>query len=200
LVINRNKDWYSNETLFIHDVEVVPGSINANYYAGGAFIDKSDAEADDAIKMVELRTALLYFKKAIQIDSTIPDVLQAEGAAYSRMNDIENAEKSWDKLIKINPTYADIAMDMAYLRLTYNKLAMQQAKAKNYEKSIYYTRKALLYDNLNVELWYNLGAQYYNLHDYKNARQFWQKTLLLDSTFELAKQSLKDLQAMEAKK
>ena len=199
-VVNRNADWRSDETLFLHDAKVATASVKANYFAGIALINSADKETDTVAKTKQLKEALYYFKKAMQIDTTIPEIFLNEGVAYSRLNDIENAEKSWDRVRALSPNSKDLKQDEAYLHSVYSKMAREQSEKKNYEKAIYYARKGIRYDSLDVNLWFNLGGQYFILHDYQNARLAWQKTLSVDSTFALAIQGIKDLNAIEGRK
>ena len=196
IVVNRNADWYSNETLFLHDVKVAPASIKANYFAGIALINSADKEKEDSVKTAELKESLMYFKKAAQIDTTVPEIFLNEGVSYSRLNDLDNAEKSWMKAKKISPNNVELKKDLVYLADVYTKKAMEEANKKDYNKAIYYASKALQYDSLNVPLWYNLGAQYYNLQNYAATRQVWQKAAVLDTSFAPIKEGLRNLSAM----
>lgn len=95
--IDRNKDWKNDETLFAHDINVVPNSalVNANVAAG--MIDNASFEKEESKKQALLYKGIEHLDKALAIHPTYVAAYLNRALAYFKLalpdKEIENLDK-----------------------------------------------------------------------------------------------------------
>ena len=139
-------------------------------YQGNSMTNSSEAFKNyirgwDAFKYVELESAVAWFTKAIQEDSTFINAYVFNTYA-NLMNGRSGAAKYW-----VNKAYeyrADLAIE--------EKLALDQLYAYFYEtpyEEIKYLKQLIEIDEMNPLYWHQLGFAYYKLFEYEEAVKSW---------------------------
>lgn len=192
-VISRNKVWKSNETLFLHDVSISSQSARANTYAGVALIKLCDQAKDTSMKRSYAKQAISYFNISSAIKPDYITTLLNLGVAYSRLDSVDAAERTWNRARIVSPGNKNFVAYDKYLGESYYQLGMQEARIKNLVSCITYLEKAVLYDPGNAEAWYNLGGAYFTTQQYEQAKTCWQKTLQLNPQLKQAADGLRAL-------
>jgi hypothetical protein len=197
--IQRNRDWKNNETLFLSDVKTSPNSLKANNAAGSSLILISDSEPDIIKKTAMLQQALIYYRKAMEIDSTIVDPYLNEGVAYERLGEVEKAEAEWNKARKISPNHTKLKEYDYILSVLFLKKGLSEAERKDYKKSLDYLHKSVKYNDRNGEALFHLAGVYYTTMDFDNAKKYLNEMLEKDSSNVLAPKARQGLVEMSAK-
>ncbi len=141
-------------------------------YQGNSMTNSSEAFKNyirgwDAFKYVELESAVAWFTKAIQEDSTFINAYVFNTYA-NLMNGRSGAAKYW-----VNKAYeyrADLAIE--------EKLALDQLYAYFYEtpyEEIKYLKQLIEIDEMNPMYWHQLGFAYYKLFEYEDAVKSWEQ-------------------------
>jgi tetratricopeptide (TPR) repeat protein len=193
-IINRNEDWKSDETLFLHDVKTSLQSARANTYAGIALVRLCDASKDPNEKKEKATEAIGYFKKSLQIKSDYLPTLLNMGVAYSRIDSGDSAEKVWNLARTIEPDNSTLKGYDDYLSQFFFRSGMQKGGKGNYDEAIIDLEKAAKYNPSNADTWYNLGGAYFTVKNYSKAEECWKKTLQLNPNYKQAQQGLQALQ------
>jgi TolB-like protein/Tfp pilus assembly protein PilF len=121
----------------------------------------------DAFKYIELESAVAWFTKAIEEDSTFINAYIFNSYA-NLMNGRTGSAKYW-----VNKAY-----EYRSLLAIEEKLALDQLYAYFYEtpyEEIKYLKQMLELDELNPMCWHQLGFAYYKLFDYEEAVRSWEQ-------------------------
>lgn len=190
MTITRNKDWKSDESLFLHDVQISANSARANTFAGIALVRLADAEKDTALKRQKATESLAYFGKSLQIkDDYIPTLLNM-GVAYSRIDSGEAAEQLWLRAKEMEPDNPNFINYDSYLAQYYYRSGMKAGAQHDFEKAVSDLEKAVTYAPSNANMWYNLGGAYFTQKQYDKARESWERSLALNPNLKQAQQGL----------
>jgi protein O-mannosyl-transferase len=177
--INRNTDWKNDNTLFMHDVRVVPNSEFADCNASVGYINLSLDKANESRKKNMLDSAVMYCRRAIDLDKSFPDPFINVGLAYYYLSNLDSAKYFWDIVQQgLYPNHPKVLGYQSLLARTY----LNEAKAVSGNNPFIFireVRKGIYEDSSNAELWYNLGGVYFAIHRYDSARYSWLKTLKL---------------------
>lgn len=190
LIQVRNKDWKTDETLFLHDVTVSTKSARANTYAGIALVRLCDAEKDSVAKRGKAQEALIFFRRSLVIKDDYMPTLLNMGVAYSRIDSGDAAEKVWAKAKSIEPENPNFSGYNNYLGIFFYNRGMRSGGLHDFEAAARDLEKATIYKPTDANAWYNLGGSYYMLKDYEKARRSWEKSLQLNPNLIQAKQGL----------
>jgi tetratricopeptide (TPR) repeat protein len=193
IVITRNANWENDTTLYIHDVQSAPNSLRTNLNAGTKYIDKAATEETDTVQQrADLKAALPYLEKAIVLYPPLIDPYLNMGVAYQRLGMLDTAENYWAKARLLQPDHYKVKQIDSFLSLTYLNKGMDAAKAHNdYNKGIFYLQKSLKYLN-TADGWCNLGAIYFVIGNYNEAKIDFGKALNIDSNLAIAKRGYAD--------
>jgi tetratricopeptide (TPR) repeat protein len=64
----------------------------------------------------DLKTALVYYDKTLQLDPNSVPALANKGLCYIRLNDYKKAKEYFEKALKLDPTQARLATDLEKLK------------------------------------------------------------------------------------
>jgi tetratricopeptide (TPR) repeat protein len=92
------------------------------------------------------------------------------GIGYHQLLDLENARKSYDRAVKLNPKYAEAI----------NNLGTVYYARKSYRRSITQYKKALRITPESASILSNLGTSYFARKNYELAFETYQQALKLD--------------------
>ncbi|MEO5673354.1 MAG: tetratricopeptide repeat protein [Chitinophagales bacterium] len=190
VTVARNREWKSDETLFLHDVKISSGSARANTYAGVALIRMSDNSEDPNVKRMYALEAIQYFKKSEAIKPDYVPTLLNKGVAYSRLDSPETAESTWGMVRKLEQAHPNLKQYDDYLFQAFYRRGLKDGAEKNFFAAVVNLEKAVKYQSTNADAWYNLGGAYFSVRNWDKAKEAWEKTLLLDPENQSALQGL----------
>ena len=90
--IFRNKDWKSEDTLWIATAQVAPSGQNIHNNLGDVYARQGD-----------MQRAVDEFKKAIEINPNYADAYHNLGNTYQQMGQLDAAVANYEKALSINP-------------------------------------------------------------------------------------------------
>lgn len=103
-------------------------------------------------------TAYHYIQKAIAIDSNSADAFFLSAIIYENLHDLEKANKSYSKAIKINPK-----------PVYYNNRGINKAIKGKYSTAIVDYQEALKLDNKYKQAWFNKAVAHYKMGEIQQA-------------------------------
>ncbi len=194
--ISRNKDWKSNDTLFIKDVSIVSNSVKANVAASTAYISMADktkakSERNEYLKKAE---TLLIHAKSIYPD--FADIYMNLGGIYYRKANYEAAERAWLKGKEIQPNHPNLPQYFKLLGSAFYKEGLKEGSVQNFANAEKLLKKSVSYMPGNAEVWYNLGGAQYSLHDYRAALKSFEKAIKLRPGYQEAIQGLEAVKVL----
>jgi tetratricopeptide (TPR) repeat protein len=191
--IERNKDWDSDATLFLHDVNVVPNSIIANCNAGAACLDNAE-EAKDSIKKTEwLYKGLPYLDKAISMHNKYMLAYINRGIIYFKLKEYKKALSDCDSVRKYFPQHPSLAYLAYSLSEHYFQLGLENGKSNNPNAAITYFKKGLEAMPMDADLWYNLGYAYFSANQFEEAKKAFINSLRIKPDHPQARNMLEQL-------
>lgn len=162
--IQRNKVWANTETLYNDVIENFPKFSKAYVLRGQYYKSVND-----------FSRALKDYNKGLSINSNYADAYIQRGILYYDMQDYIKSENDLLKGTELDSTHHE---GLNYLGLLYLNT--------NPQKSIYYFKKAIVFNNKKGLYYNNLGYAYEMQKDYENAELFYNKTIEIDSLETLA--------------
>ena len=154
------------------EIKKISEEYNSPQLQGNSMTNSSEAFKNyirgwDAFKYVELESAVAWFTKAIEEDSTFINAYIFNSYA-NLMNGRTGSAKYW-----VNKAY-----EYRSLLAIEEKLALDQLYAYFYEtpyEEIKYLKQLIEIDELNPLYWHQLGFAYYKLFEYKEAAESWEQ-------------------------
>lgn len=192
-VIKRNADWKNDNTLFIHDAEIVPNSALVNGNAGKAYVDLSEMPENKAREREYILKAIYHLKRATAVHPKYVNGYLNLGVCYFKLKDYDTAKEYWDKVKVIFPNNPYLKRNFPLLSVAYMNEALRVG-GRDTKQAILFLEKAVICDPANPEPWYHLGGASYTVQDFKRAREAWNQTLLLKPDHEQARQGLMAIQ------
>ncbi len=185
--IGRNSDWKNDNTLFGHDVNVVPNSEFADCNAAMGYINLSMSSENASRKTHMLDTAVMLCRRAIDLDKSFPDPFINAGIAYYFLSNLDSAKYYFDILqAGLYPNHPKVRVFQPMLAKSF-LLKARIVGANNPYLGLQEIKKGISEDTSNAELWYNLGGVYFLLHRYDSAQIAWKRTLQLNPTDSIAR-------------
>jgi len=153
--MERNKDWKDNFTLFSKDVIKMPNNSRAHsFYANELIRTVAFNETDSVLKKKYYLESIKEFKRSFAIyPKQSPEVYEAIGTAYLKINKFDSAEYYYKKGIKLDHTLIKNLGDLYFAKCDYNK-------------AIYFYLKQVKISPENYLTWLNLGLSYGTLKKY----------------------------------
>ncbi len=190
---SRNKVWRYGYLLGITDVQYSPNSAKANTYASINYLLWSDTMKNADKQYLYREKALTYCRKSYEIYPDFFTNYLNWGVVYSRLDSVERAEWAWNEAKRLTPNSSALVSYFKYLSQKYYPIGLQAGADKDFDKSIFYLRKATVYDPANPDTWYNLGGVYFTVKKFDSARICWEKTLQLKPNYIQAQQGINAL-------
>jgi tetratricopeptide (TPR) repeat protein len=189
IIIPRNNDWKNSDTLFIHDVEVVPNSVLVNSNAARGYIYKAFAAKDANQKKALFEKAGGYALKALKLHPAFTNAHINYGLILFHLGQYDSCIAHWKQAYNLLPSNPQIKVNAQIL---FNK--GMEAGLKDVNTAIYFLKGSTEVIPLNPVYWSNLGGAYYTNHQFEEARQCWNKTLQLDPNDDNATRGLRAMQ------
>lgn len=184
LCYNQTRVWHDSESLFSNCLKTVPRSWVAKENLG--FLAKVEGRREQAIT---------FYLQALSEPNLQPVQINDYGMTLGELQDFTNAEISFIRAVKIDPTYgrawsnlgsvyvfqgrfkdAVYAYEKAVLFLpnsaeSHFNLGLTYASLKNTKAAINQYQRALRIEPNNAEILYNLGLVYANEKNYPSAQK-----------------------------
>jgi hypothetical protein len=187
--IDRNQDWYNNETLFAADVKNAPSSAKMNYYYANTLFKKFiDSEIKDSNLLV---IAEKHFKAAIDIYPKFHTAQYNLGFIAKTKRNGKEAESHLLKTLSLQPgylnaiemlgqVYGELLQDLPNsekyilqaiainkqrgikesLASNYKNLAIVYAMQQKFENAINICKEAILLSPQDANIYMNMGIIY----------------------------------------
>ncbi|MBP5678090.1 MAG: tetratricopeptide repeat protein [Bacteroidales bacterium] len=123
-----------------------------------------------------------YLNTAIQLDPNNTNAIYALALYYQDIQDFEQAESLYQRILDINEKSADTWHNLGYIELFHYR---------DYERAIEYMTKAIESDPNCIEAYVNRGCAYELSGQKKEARADFEAALSIDSQYEPAMEGLK---------
>jgi protein O-mannosyl-transferase len=161
IIIPRNTDWKSNETLYVKDVHVVGNSAKANKCAAEIYLRQGMAEKDTVKKREVLLKADYYLKKSIAIYPTFEQAYLDLAATTVFLGRIDSADRFLDEVDQKFPNnqYANAYRDQL-LAPEILKQGLSFYGKRDYANAIPKIEKVVKYRPNAHDAWYYLGHAY----------------------------------------
>lgn len=147
--LGRNKDWYSNETLFAAAVET--GSNSSRVHANHGTMLMNSPVTDSLQKAELTKTAIHHFNVALKIDPANKDAMVNNAVCHYRIRDFRNSVRLSKDALKIVP----------FDTLIYLNVADAYYENKEQDSAIAWYRKALPSGKVPVGSFERLGEIYF---------------------------------------
>jgi len=124
----------------------------------------------------DLKTAELFCKKVLSIDTNHFDSIFLLSIIAATNNDFNEAKKLLEKAKEIEPNNLRV----------YNNLGNVYKELKNINESINCYKKIIEIDPKHINAHYNLGLAYYGLRNLRESKKYFQKTVQMQPDYALA--------------
>ena len=192
--IARNRDWQSDATLFLRDVQTCPNSIITNCNAGAAMLDKADLTNDPAAKKRALDSGMNYLSKAIALHPKYILAYINRGLIYVHLNDFDKALADCDTINKYNPQNPAAAYLCYAVSDHYFQLGMSNGRSGNATQAIENFRMGTRALPSDADLWYNLGYAYFTANRPDEAYKAFARALSIRPNHPQARNMINQLQ------
>ncbi len=188
--ITRNEVWRTGQRLGMTDVLTSTNSARANTYAAANYISLIDTCKDEVRAKAYLQKAVEYCIISEKIYPKFYTNLMLWGFAYSRLDSLENAVSVWKKAQLLQPNSGYVNQNLKTISDKYFNMGLSEGNKRNYTRSIYFIRKAIVIYAANTEYWYNLGGAYFTTNNLDSAEISFATSLKLNPNNKQAKQGL----------
>lgn len=103
--IDRNQYWKNDQTLFFEDIKVCPNSVLVNADVASSYVNMSDLEKNDSLRVKDLHLGISYFSKAIDINPAFVSGYLNRGMAYFKLKEPDSAFYNIKKVLELYPRY-----------------------------------------------------------------------------------------------
>ena len=180
-IIDRNKAWKDDFTLFTTDVKTSGNSAKSTCSAGGKLYETAVAMKDSVKKFKMLDQSLFYLRKAVTIHPTYTDALLLLGNTFYEY-------KMYDSMLYY---YKRIVHTAPYCEKVYENLPLVVNKFPSVDRKIQEYEYFYSFNKYDYTLMYNLGTLWgRDKHDLTKAIYYLERAYTLDPT---RKEGLKDL-------
>ncbi|MEK7263252.1 MAG: tetratricopeptide repeat protein [Bacteroidota bacterium] len=157
----RSALWRNDVTLFSDVIEQFPNAV-LSYVNIGLYYQQRNDDTN----------AVMYYEKALRVDSTDAETYNNLGIVYQRNAQPEKAIIMFKKVLQFYPTSVD----------AYNNLGLAFAAKEEFDKAEHNYKQALTIDSNYSIAYGNLANVYYNQEKYQDAIRAFQKAILKGET------------------
>lgn len=176
----RNKDWQSNESLFLADIEKVPESSRIQSAVAGIFRDKANFAKNEMQFRSNIEQAREHYLRSVSILPSNFEAWYNLGVVYERMQLREKAKDAYLNCLKYAPDYP----------LASNNLGVMAFNQGEIERAESYFRKAFEFAPENPDVVANMGLVYHSSQEYEQAIHYYQRALEINPRHRGAIQNL----------
>lgn len=167
----RNPDWHDDETLFIHDVQVVPESARVRTNAGRSLLARAfRLEEGRPERRALIEEAVDHLRYALSIDPEIVAAYLSLGAGLDQLGDLEGTEAAWNEARKRFPDHPILDSYDTTLVARLSARAVEAAQSGEGDAARGYLERAIRYHPDDPTLWTYLARLCAALGDSTAAR------------------------------
>jgi len=155
--------------------------IDPNYYSG--FVSLGDLH-----KIKNNPLALEYFNTALQINPKGTDALYGRGLYLQDAGEIDEAQKIYRKILKIDPDFYVAYYNQGYIKLV---------KQSQFDSAVYFFTKTIEIEPFYADAWYNLGLSEQALGKNREAIAAFKETLKINKDFKKAEIEINNILNMK---
>lgn len=182
----RNFDWKSNKSIFAADEPKVPNSVKATLNYGSIMMTEADTSKDETIKKEKLDSAFHLFKRGITVYATA-DLYNHLGAYYNLKNQTDSSEYYYWKSLGVK---SDFIMAKNNLLGVLQKKGGKLHTEKKEDSALIVFKKQIELDSTYADAYNNIGTAYFALQKFDSAEFYFNKTLSIQPTHQLATSNL----------
>jgi hypothetical protein len=187
----RNKQWYSEYTLYMSDMPYLTESVKANDLWAGQLMKQVAAELQKPVnpyKFIKrvITSAENRYNKALELDSTFYSAWLNLGAIYSKIHGYQ-ASLRYQAYMKRSDTA--------------NAAKAKKEMKEYFNKAHYYFNQAMKYkpDHANGLLYYDIAKTYEMEYKLDSAEFYYKNAIAIDSTFIGSRSKLANVYFKEGK-
>lgn len=167
--VARNEAWRDNLALYTTGLETAPNSWRAQYLLGVEYTRSIGKETDPAAKKELYNNAIECFNRSLTILPNNSDVYLLKGYADEFIGNADSAIISYSNTLKLDSSNAQAAVNLGGVFLRKGLL----------DNAIVVLSRVVAKDSLNSDAWANLGASYGNKGMFKEAEQYYLRSVRL---------------------
>ena len=171
MTIQRNSDWKNDETLFLHDVEVVPESFRANIFAASIYQEKAESTSNLNAKTSLYQKAIKHLKTSYTIFPEYDENYIQLAQCYRNIGDWNKMKTVINAGFKYRENDLLLVSLLAEAHLNSNEFPKSRANFLILEKS---GDSTYTYSSK-----FNMGATYLNEQKFDSALVWFGKSLTI---------------------
>lgn len=178
LSVFRSPVWKNDKTLFTHDVNVSTNSAKALNAAAGVVVDECIRQNPIACPESDLKQALTYLKKALDIHPNYKNAYLIKGNAHLLLKEFEAAIEAYQYALSIDMSYAEARRNVL---IAYTEAARYYGEERNdVEKALQLLNQLLALDPSNIEGLRLAGVAYGVKGEFEKAISYFNRILVQD--------------------
>ena len=178
LSVSRAPVWKNDKTLFTRDVNVSGKSAKALNAAAGVVVDECIRQNPIACPESDLKQAITYLNKALEIHPNYKNAYLIKGNAYLLLKEFEAAIGSYQYALSIDMGYAEARRNVL---IAYTEAARYYGEERNdVEKALQLLNQLLVLDPSNMEGLRLAGVAYGVKGEFQKAISYFNRILVLD--------------------
>jgi tetratricopeptide (TPR) repeat protein len=194
-IVRRNPDWKNDDTLFLHDVTVVPNAALANANAGRAHLVLLEAATMPQERDRHLQEAFRLLNRAIELHPGFVDAWLHLAALYDWLGRADEMEAAWSNARRLLPQHPYFATYDPQFAAAFAAQGDEALAAGDAAAARGHLERALRFQPDLPGVWLSLGRACFDLGDAACARAAWERALALDPGRLEARTRLQDLSA-----
>lgn len=199
--VQRNADWKNNETLFLHDVTIVPNSALVNLDAGASCMSYAKSNRIDTTLCNHwFAKAIGYFTNAIRLDSTNMQAYLDRGVCYFNSGMGDRGLADWDTVRAHDPLRADLSRYLGTAGKYFASKGLNAAKTGDMNTAVAAFHNAIDAQPENPQFWLLLARAQIDAGANTDARLTLQHVGKMLPGNESVKKLMADLDARDAVK
>ena len=183
--ISRNAEWKNNDSLYLADVVTSPNSLRTNMYAAETYLNQANAEQEGEAKNKLFSKSAYYGQQAVRIYPSDAFCYMNLGSAQFGLGEYAQAADCWLKAYQLDTTDQEAIKATAFISNYLLKQGNGWVDKGNTTEAIKAYLKSTQLNPRNVDAWYNLGGNYYLVHDTIHANNAWKRVKTLAPDYHL---------------
>ncbi len=168
--IDRNKDWESNETLFIAGAKATPNNSRGISALATVYRERGEQSQSQTEQIKNYNLAIQYYRQSILLYAENSSAYYNLGVVYMGLNQMEQAKTAFESSLIYEQNNINAL----------NNLGVIAFRRRDYAKAEEVFLNCLKLNRNFQNAHANLGAVYHNLGELEKAKQYYSKALQLN--------------------
>jgi tetratricopeptide (TPR) repeat protein len=179
-IVRRNPDWKNDDTLFLHDVTVVPNAALANANAGRAHLVLSQAATTTQERDLHLQESLRLLTRALELHPGFVDAWLHLATLYEWLGRTDEMEAAWMTARRLFPQHPYFASYDPQFAASFASQGEAALAGGDPTTARLHLERAVRFQPELATAWLSLGTACAQLADAECARAAWQRARELD--------------------